>query len=76
MYLRPHERICIVQQYKRDWDLDLLKDVLLLGVFCKAKTRTSLHDEGGFSVWLHLSSLGFTFEMCMCIYIQNFNKVV
>lgn len=34
MYLRPQEeRICIVQQYNGDWDLGLLKDVLLPGVF-------------------------------------------
>lgn len=31
--------------------------------------------RGGVQVWLHLSSLGFTFEMCMCIYTQSSIKL-
>lgn len=30
---------------------------------------------GSYQVWLHLSSLGFTFEMCMCIYTQSSIKL-
>lgn len=49
--------------------------------FCKKKIiiQTSLHDDKtggvGVQVSLHLSSLGFTFEMCMCIYTQSSIKL-
>lgn len=66
------------------WDLNFVKQTN----FKATKTaiiQTSLHDDmilglgvgcdWGIQVWLHLSSLGFTIEMCMCIYTQSSIKL-
>lgn len=71
MYLRPQEeRKCIVQQYKGDWDLGLLKDVLLLGVFCKGQLGHPCMTKGVTvfgCTWVHLG----LHLKCACVFIYR-----
>lgn len=61
---------------KKKQNVMIERDDSVLGLFVK-RIQTSLHEDmmREFRGWLHLSSLGFTFEMCMCTYTQSSIKL-